>query len=204
MNIGYRRVFLVLLLAYPVASHTAMYFHCPALALAALFAVALAAALSLLPGHRLWVLLAGLLGGILLWRLPAASALIYLPPLLLNTGLGLLFGRTLVGGRVPLITRFAEEVMGDRHPERRGYTRGVTLAWTLAFAAMALESLLLALFASAETWSLFTNVLNYLFIAALFLGEFIVRLVRFREPFSPFLFFRRLARVNWRALASDE
>ena len=46
---------------------------------------------------------------------------------------------------------------------------------------MMLEAVLLAAYASLEVWSLITNILNYVFIATLFVGEYIYRIVRFRK-----------------------
>ena len=47
------------------------------------------------------------------------------------------FARTLIAGRQPLCTRFAEAVHAPLTPRHKIYARQVTLAWTLFFAAMA-------------------------------------------------------------------
>jgi uncharacterized membrane protein len=104
--------------------------------------------------------------------------LLYLPPIAVNLGLCWLFGRTLVRGRTPLIARFAEIEQGTLTDELAAHARTVTWLWTLLFAAAALTSLLLALSGQRDAWSLFTNLVNYLLVAALFLGELAYRRVR--------------------------
>jgi uncharacterized membrane protein len=124
------------------------------------------------------------------WLLPASAAtlflvepegewLLYVPPLAINLALCWLFGRTLVGGRVPLIARFALMEQPALSDELARYTRTLTWLWTLLFAACAAVSLALALSGNRDAWSLFTNLVNYLLVAALFLGELAYRRVRF-------------------------
>lgn len=107
--------------------------------------------------------------------------LLYVPPVAVNLALCWLFGRTLVRGRTPLIARFAEIEQGTLTEELAVHARTVTWLWTLLFAAAALTSLLLALSGQRDAWSLFTNLVNYLLVAALFLGELAYRRVRFRN-----------------------
>jgi uncharacterized membrane protein len=52
----------------------------------------------------------------------------------------MIFGRTLIAGRQPLCTRFAEAVHAQLTPQHRIYAGQVTLAWTLFFGAMAVTS----------------------------------------------------------------
>jgi len=85
------------------------------------------------------------------------------------------FGRTLIAGRQPLCTRFAEAVHGPVTPQRAIYTRQVTLAWTLFFAAMALASTLLFFLAPLATWSVFANFLTLPLVALMFIAEYWVR-----------------------------
>lgn len=95
-------------------------------------------------------------------------------------GLLALFAATLLPGRTPLVTRLAERLDPGFHPGMAGYTRAVTYAWCLFFAGQLLASLLLLLFAPAAAWSLFVNVLDVVFVALMFLGEYGVRRLRFR------------------------
>ena len=89
-----------------------------------------------------------------------------------------LFGRTLLPGRLPLISQVARHLNdGELTPAVAAYTRRVTLAWSLFFAAQLLGSALLYLFAPLAAWSLFVNVLNTPLIALMFAAEYLVRLL---------------------------
>jgi uncharacterized membrane protein len=85
------------------------------------------------------------------------------------------FGRTLIAGRQPLCTRFAQAVHTVVTPQHEIYTRQVTIAWTLFFAAMALASTLLFFLAPLVTWSVFANFLTLPLVALMFIGEYGVR-----------------------------
>jgi uncharacterized membrane protein len=85
------------------------------------------------------------------------------------------FGRTLIAGRQPLCTRFAQALHAAVTPQHEIYTRQVTLAWTLFFAAMALASSLLFFLAPLTTWSFFANFLTLPLVALMFIGEYWVR-----------------------------
>lgn len=102
--------------------------------------------------------------------------ILYLMPLLINAGLALYFGQSLLPGKTPIITLYAIYFRGELDPKAVIYTRRVTKIWVLFFIFLAVESLLLALFASIEIWSLFVNILNYLFIALVFAGEYYIRI----------------------------
>ena len=116
-------------------------------------------------------------------------------PLAVNLTLCWLFGRTLPAGREPMIARFARIERGaELPPDLARYTRRLTVAWTVFFAAMAAISLGLAVWGSLAVWSLFTNVINYALVALFFIGEYVVRRVRFRHyrHLSPIEVMRRL------------
>ena len=85
------------------------------------------------------------------------------------------FGRTLIAGRQPLCTRFAEAVHAPLTPQHEIYARQVTVAWTLFFAAMALASTLLFFLAPLATWSVFANFLTPLLVVLMFIAEYWVR-----------------------------
>lgn len=85
------------------------------------------------------------------------------------------FGRTLIGGRQPLCTRFAEAVHAPLSPQHERYAGQVTVAWTLFFAAMALTSSLLFFFAPLATWSVFANFLTFPLVGLMFVAEYWVR-----------------------------
>lgn len=96
----------------------------------------------------------------------------------MNVALAILFGRTLLGNRTALITRFAAIVHPEMPPEQIHYTRQVTLAWTLYFLGVALVSITLFLFAPIEVWSFFANILYMPLLITMFAVEYLVRLRR--------------------------
>lgn len=85
------------------------------------------------------------------------------------------FGRTLIAGRQPLCTRFAEAVHAPLTLQHEIYARQVTVAWTLFFAAMAVVSTLLFFLTSLVTWSFFANFLTLPLVALMFIAEYWVR-----------------------------
>jgi uncharacterized membrane protein len=92
-----------------------------------------------------------------------------------NAALGLIFGRSLFQGREPLCSRFAAMVRGPLQPPVARYTRQVTVAWTIFFAAMIVASALLFFLASIQVWSVFANLLTMPLVAAMFIAEYAVR-----------------------------
>jgi uncharacterized membrane protein len=90
-----------------------------------------------------------------------------------------LFGRTLRPGREALITAVARRFHGSIPRFIEAYTRRLTIAWCVFFAAQLVLSALLLAFASLDTWSLFVNVLNLPLLAAMFAGDYAYRVLRF-------------------------
>jgi acyl-CoA synthetase (AMP-forming)/AMP-acid ligase II/uncharacterized membrane protein len=131
------------------------------------------------------VVLYALVSRVALRSLPDGAALkwaVYSPPVLIDLALCWLFGRTLRRGAEPLVTSFARHAHGgDLPPDIPAYTRGVTLVWTLLFAAMAAAAAGLAAFGSERAWTGFVYAGSPALVAALFLGEFAWRRVRFRH-----------------------
>ncbi|HKB83963.1 MAG TPA: hypothetical protein VKD04_12275 [Burkholderiales bacterium] len=121
--------------------------------------------------------------GFLLWHtLGASPALLYpVPFLTVYLFLLWLFGRTLRADRRPLITLLATHVHGELPLEIARYTRRVTWAWSVFFAAMALTSVLLFLLEPLPIWSMFNNLLNLPLVVAMYLGEYAWRLRRFPD-----------------------
>lgn len=91
------------------------------------------------------------------------------------------FGRTLAGGREPLITGFARRVHGSLPPEMAAYTRHLTLAWCVFFIAQPLTSAALLAWGTLDAWSLFVNVLNLPLVALMFAAEYLYRVTRYRH-----------------------
>jgi uncharacterized membrane protein len=91
------------------------------------------------------------------------------------------FGRTLAGGAEPLITRFARRVHGTLSSGLEAYTRKLTAAWCVFFAAQLLVSASLYLFAPLDAWSIFVNLLNLPLVLLMFIGEWAYRVTRHPE-----------------------
>lgn len=132
--------------------------------------------------HKLRWLLALLLAGATLYLLEQRGhlgmvAAYGVPHAAANGFLLWWFGRTLRDGAEPLITRVARRVHGTLQPAIEAYTRQVTIAWCVFFAAQVTVSLALFLFAPLETWSLFVNVLNFPLVVLMFAGEYLARVV---------------------------
>jgi uncharacterized membrane protein len=199
-----RRLQTILVICYPPAVHFALLSSQTDWALWLLAAVSLSQLLATLaaPGTGKWraalpaVVLALCVVGLRRGDLLA----LYLPPILISGGLLWLFASTLRDGREPIITLFARTVFQETEPEVLHYTRRVTQVWSIFFLAMLAETVLLSLFAPLELWSLFANILNYLFIALLFALEFAYRRWRFprRTPTRQLL--QQLATTDWPAL----
>ncbi len=97
----------------------------------------------------------------------------------LNLFLLWLFGRTLLPGRMPLISQISRHINGELRAEVADYTRHVTIAWCVFFALQVIISLLLYIFAPVAMWSFFINVLNLPLLILMFVGEKTYRTVRF-------------------------
>ena len=173
-----------LFLAYPLLSHIATYIRSERLACVAMTVFVAVPLLSALQRRRAWAWLA-LAAAIAFFYgcalAGAARALMYLPPVLLPTSVLFLFARSLQAGRTPVVTQVAEHIRGTLPAQLVGYTRTVTQFWVALLAALAISSVLLAIFATPEVWSVATNGVQYLVLAAAFLGEYLVRRRRFRE-----------------------
>ena len=91
------------------------------------------------------------------------------------------FGHTLWRAKEPLVTRLARRVHGTLPPEMQAYTRCVTIAWCVFFAAQIVISALLFEFASLNAWSLFVSVLNFPLLVLMFVGEYAYRMTFHRN-----------------------
>jgi uncharacterized membrane protein len=117
--------------------------------------------------------------GVLAWLWPTlhnpAGWLYFFQHFGINGALALIFGRTLAGGRQPLVTVFASVVHEEMTPALIRYTRQVTVAWTVFFLACAGLSAGLFFFAPIEAWSVFANILTLPLVGLMFLVENEVR-----------------------------
>ncbi|MEO7742470.1 MAG: hypothetical protein ABIR98_06015 [Usitatibacter sp.] len=99
----------------------------------------------------------------------------FLEHVIINLVLAAVFGRTLFGARVPLVTRFARMIHGELPAEVERYARKVTIAWTALFLGIAAASCVLYLGGWLPAWSFLANFLNPLLLGAMFLLEYVVR-----------------------------
>jgi len=93
-------------------------------------------------------------------------------------GLLIVFAASLAPGREALITVVARRSRGSLNDALLVYTRRVTLAWCLFFAAQLLISLVLWLFAPISWWSVFVNLCTLPAVLLMFGAELLVRHLR--------------------------
>ena len=188
------------MLCLPVVTHMATVLHLAPLANSYLvFSMLLLLANSLRQrAMAISILWAAFVGVALVMLLRQQSQLfLYLLPVLINAALFTMFALTLRKNSVPLITRYALFMEGSLDPQRQRYTRKVTWAWAGFFLLMGTQSMALAIFAPIEIWSLFTNFINYLMVAAMFAAEFSLRRYYFPGDEQQFIgFIRKLIRVK--------
>jgi uncharacterized membrane protein len=213
---------LALALSYPVLAHLASINGSGAWAGLAMASMVVFVLLEPLLYRRLWALL--VLGACLLglwWIAQSRYALMPLlaPPVVFIALVGWLFARTLVKGRVPLITRIVEALYAQAKmpmtPDLYRYTRQLTFGWALVLVLLAVINLLLALCAvpdgvlaqlgyvphmsvTSAQWSLFANVLNYGIVGGFFVIEYLLRKRRFpQRPYRNVLEFgQQMARLG--------
>jgi len=89
--------------------------------------------------------------------------------------LAFVFGLTLQAGREPLVSALARRVHGGLTRPMEIYSRKVTVAWTIYFAAMAVLSLALYAFAPFDAWATFANLVTPLAMLLMFVGEYLLR-----------------------------
>ena len=107
---------------------------------------------------------------------------IYLPPLLIPTVLLAVFASSLRQNEEAFITKIARRLSVEKLSAKEEiYTRHVTQIWLIFFLAMIIETMFLTFFAEREVWSVFTNIYNYIFIAGLFLIEYLFRMFYFKR-----------------------
>jgi uncharacterized membrane protein len=111
--------------------------------------------------------------------------LLYAPSVLIPAALCWFFGRTLVGGRQPLVATVALAARPATPDYLLRYARHLTQLWTGIFAALSAWDLALALFAPHSAWSAMANLGNYAVIGLAVGGEYLFRRLRFREYDHP-------------------
>ena len=169
---------------YPVLAHIATLLRSDWLAWAALtvfFAVPLLPALMAF-NKRAWLVLLIVMAILTACALSGIERyLMYLPPIFIPLSVLVLFARSLRAGQMPIVTRVALQIRGSLPPELEHYTRLITQCWVALLILMTASSLLFALYATPEFWSLMTNVAQYFLLAAVFLFEYLFRRWHFRH-----------------------
>jgi len=127
---------------------------------------------------------------------------LFVPPVVINLAIGLVFAMSLRRAATPLVEQMMRFEYGGQAPPApvARYARRLTGVWVGYFAAVAALSVVLAIAAPLETWSLFVNVLSYVFAIVLVIAQFAYRFLRYRRygVFMPWDTLRGMARLPWR------
>jgi uncharacterized membrane protein len=89
--------------------------------------------------------------------------------------LAISFGGSLRPGATALCTELADKLHGPLTPREVRYSRRVTAAWALFFAAIVAITVVLFAAAPRRVWSLFTNFCILPLVALMFIAEYAVR-----------------------------
>ncbi|AQH03647.1 hypothetical protein A9R05_31985 (plasmid) [Burkholderia sp. KK1] len=103
-----------------------------------------------------------------------SERLLHIYPSLVNLGLLIAFGATLVRGP-SMIEKFARIGKPDLSEAAVRHTRRVTKIWCAFFAANGLFSLYTALYWPREAWSLYNGLISYGLVGVLIVGEIVWR-----------------------------
>jgi len=178
----WRRAFSAGVLLYPLVMHVLIVYGRLAPALFGLMLISLVAGIFSLsdpygkPQALCYVLVAVSAG---IGLVSDREFAFYLPSIVFSLLIAGAFANTLRVGETPMIERFMRLQHGDDMPPALvRYARQLTVIWSVFCVAMALTSAVLAIFASLEAWSFFANVINYLLIVLLFIGQFIYGFLR--------------------------
>lgn len=196
---------LALLVAYPLLVHAAVVSTSAWLTFTALVTLVLNIVwprLSHLNTLAVVILCVGLCSAAVAAWLSTGRALFYAAPMLILAMLLNFFATSLRRDRTPLATRAAEAVRGTCSASIRRYTRAVTVFWCGVFVALLVENMALIFCASAATWSLFANGLNYIVVVAAFVGELLCRRLVLTEVARRGLWgeCRLMAQLDWPGL----
>jgi len=152
----------------------------------------------------LWLSLLLVFGWVLLLVFPGEGWLLVLfsMPSLVFALLAWIFARTLLGNRVPAVTRFARAMRESTTPRVEQYTRIATVVWALFFTAMAIQSAIFAILAPPYLWALFSTIVNLGLTVLMFITEYSCRRVYLRaEPqYGLTEYLRRLGKIDFRKL----
>jgi uncharacterized membrane protein len=99
---------------------------------------------------------------------------VYWPPVAMNFAVAALFGISLVRGE-PLCTRFARLERAPLTPATERYCRRLTLAWALYLGLLGMAGIGIAAYGDERIGAWWCGIVNYALVAALFIGERLVR-----------------------------
>jgi len=129
--------------------------------------------------HATWLPVAAVACVSLLTAASNEPRVLMLAPALLNSALLTTFALSLAGEST--VERLARLRVPDLPPAEILYCRQVTVIWCAFFAANGAVALWLALWGSREAWALYTGLISYLLMGALYAAELCVRHWRFRR-----------------------
>lgn len=122
-----------------------------------------------------WAVAAALSGASAAIALTGSELLLRFYPVIVNVGMLVAFGATLVGGGPSMIEKFARLRTPDLSSRAVRHTRHVTQIWCAFFALNGSVSAGFALWGSRTQWSLYNGVIAYALIGALIVGEIVWR-----------------------------
>lgn len=117
---------------------------------------------------------------LLLGAILRQAAFVKAVPVIVNGGLLALFGFSLRAEQ-SMVERFARRQDPDLTPDKVAYCRTVTKVWCGFFVANIAVTVGLAVFGTIAAWTLYTGIIAYVLIGAMFTVEYIVRKARFRD-----------------------
>lgn len=169
----------LLWILYPVLVHSAVISGSSYLEMAAISLLLILSLQLPLRNKRGWawgLAVGGVAGSVWFCSSGLGIYFLYLPPVLINGFLAAVFAQSLQSGRRAMISIVAEKIRREPLPEPlEQYTRRLTVFWAGLFFTMALLSINLAVFASNQSWSLFTNFISYGVVGSVFIVEFLLR-----------------------------
>lgn len=130
------------------------------------------------------------------------ASLYFLPPILINLAIGIIFLNGLGRGKTTVIEKYIVLLEGGITEKEHRYARRLTMVWAVVLMLLMIESVMLAALASHQVWSLFTNFINYLLLAMMFIIEYQVRIRVFveKQHMSFFEYLNRLRKVRLTAV----
>lgn len=99
-------------------------------------------------------------------------------PALINLGMLVIFGASLTD--TPMIERFARRFEPELSVEKQEHCRQFTWAWCIFFVVNGTVCFVL-IFGPRTWWALYTGLVSYVLMGGMFVSEFVVRRLRFRN-----------------------